>query len=181
VVRQRPRAGWAMPCSADDVMRVLSLVPRALWRDLRRVVFRTPTPRECPVDACVWDGTIAINAVRIDEERDVSGAHAQVVRRAGGSVARGVATFDRGVARAFMLYHVLLHEIGHFVEGSDETRAEGFALDWEHRLRRAGAIPFACVWSMPARQGPTRRHGWRERIAGRAFAGLTAAPGGDAS
>ncbi len=174
VIRQRPRTGWAMPCSVDDVRRVLSLVPRAFWEDLRVLVFRQPLRSECPVDACVWrwffdEGTaIVINAVRVDEWRSVEGVHADVVRRAGGDVGGRMALFTREVARAFMLYHVLLHEIGHLVEGSDEMRAEQFALEWECRLRRAGAIPFAGAVDVAPRR--TRRHGWRERIRDRVAA-----------
>lgn len=171
VIRQRPREGWAMPCTADDVRRVLSLVPRALWQDLRVLVFRQPLRSECPVDACVsrWrfdeGAAIVINAVRVDEWRFVEGVHADVVRRAGGDVGSRMALFTREVARAFMLYHVLLHEVGHLSQGSDEMRAEQFAIEWECRLRRAGAIPFAGGFdSAPRRAPPARRHGWRERI-----------------
>lgn len=178
LIRQRPEPDHVHPWSAADVLRILSFFPPPWLRNLRFLIFRRPTRREWPVDASYFPAAqiggecgeaIAINAVAsVHEERGLSDLDRSVARRCGarrGRRRRDI-RFDAAASRAFMLYHVLLHEVGHLVDTvtthDREEYAESFALEWERRLRIAGLIPFAAI---PDPRPPrTRRHGWSERV-----------------
>ncbi len=46
ILRERPRDGCLYPCSVDDVLHILSLVPRRDLEDLKIIAFRQPTRKQ---------------------------------------------------------------------------------------------------------------------------------------
>ncbi len=175
-IRQRVKPGWEMPWSMEDVGRMLSLVPRALWAGLTFVILRQPTRRESSFHACVrhffqtrgrWGSAIVLNAVASRNEFVARGGDldVRVALRNGAVLRRDSAGtrvgFGREAGRAFLLYHVLLHEVGHLSGCTGGEEAEAFAVEWERRLRRIGVIPFGRRSDLF--DAPTRRHGWKRR------------------
>src|SRR5262245_58519291 len=159
IIRRAPGPRCVHIIDETDVRRFVELIPD--WKDLSRGL-RSIVLEKHEVDTdgwCRYDGVIALPAWRRELVREVGleyyAEHRELLERIGvpcepcepaGSANDVDPTvrcwFDEATARAFLLLHVFLHELGHHVD--EKTRdgrarrgeefAEAFAYTREARL-----------------------------------------------
>lgn len=192
VIRERLDSGYRYPTSAADVLHVLRHVRPGLRRGVRLLLLHQPSRHEKGRARCyAWTGwggyfpgesgrILSLNASPSGPEaiwrysKRLSPAELWDLRyfKSIGASIEDQGTdhsvwFTPRTYRDWMLYHVLLHELGHVNQpwsfrGDAEADAERFALDLARELRERRVIPFEPLTDdvRPER----RRHHFSERF-----------------
>jgi len=152
IIRENPSREYYHPCTNAELHSVLEQLPAALTGGVRAIMLRR-TPKddaEAIVEArCRWS-CIVLNAFpRSNQFHTVGAPPQQLVKHdepwAGPWIKQPdgrtwVQTWTKAQTKRYYLYHLLLHELGHIVDGSRKSRrareafAEDFALTWARNL-----------------------------------------------
>ena len=151
VIRENPSKAYVHPASPSQVLAVLDQLPSELTEDIRVIVLRR-LPKEDEqesVEARKRYRCIILNAFPRDlrmvwkvkptqaDVRHMSRWCDRWTKKGG----EWILQWMMQEIREYYLYHLLLHEVGHFHHGCCVSRrrgenfAEDFALEWEKKLK----------------------------------------------
>jgi hypothetical protein len=155
VLRENPSGSFFHPCSGEDYIGVLERLPAKLTSPVKAIVLRRTPKREfaLAIEAMKVRSCVLMNSFPRSMEMPVRGNASWAVMR---HYVQWCRTFewvdDVGWAfiwsleeiRRYYLYHLFLHELGHFHQPKThkvrrrEEFAENFALEWARRLGELG-------------------------------------------
>lgn len=147
---ENPSRDFIHPCSAEEYLGLLERLPRELARPVKAIVLRR-TPKldlKAGIDARKTYSCVILNSFPASLELCWSSKLTAGVKRhyqpwCDRWAQRGetwVLQWSIEEVRRYYLYHLFLHEVGHFHQPLTNQRrvreeyAENFALDWARRL-----------------------------------------------
>jgi hypothetical protein len=156
VLRENPSKGYVHPCAPEQVLEVIGRLPPGTTRFIKAVVLRRlpKSDEEACIEARRRCRCIILNSFPSDlrmvwrkigpSDRKHYGRWCNNWITGGGKV---ILQWDLASLQRYYLFHLLLHEIGHFTQPfttstkMKEDIAESFALTWARELGELPASP----------------------------------------
>ena len=150
IIRENPSRDFFHPCTRSEVFAVLDRLPKSLTSTIRTIVLRRSSQDHemRGIEAFKGFQCIVLNAFPKDLTMNWNGRPTKAsiqhykpwCNRWEEHTGQSILRWQRDEIKRYYLYHLLLHEIGHFNDAHHrptsrrEAFAEGFALHWAKKL-----------------------------------------------
>ncbi len=152
IIRENPSKNYFHPCSANQINSVLDQLPNEFISGIRAIILRriSKMDQQRLVDARKTFRCIILNSFRKNLKMIWTYKPDQKMikhmepwcNRWNEENGNWILQWNHSEIRRYYLYHVLLHEVGHFNDSVHNKKnkregfAENFALEWAKKLRQ---------------------------------------------